>query len=259
MTYRITLRVFVKECGKVQSDVQELRIAEMRTKIKRQLAKHQGLAQSMLPGLCAEDLDMDMEHPMHDACELIDSDDEDGNEFQDVDVEAPGNVAECIKIALPSTTMGGQSDRDIGGPARLRARDVEIKLRIAQCNDALDAIRLTVGKKAYIFRSQVRKAKSKKHKTRAYTKVHAAEASLSRKKAVYDLARRSLVALNAGSETLEVYQELTRQDLRAATHLDSSLRNQKHKKLAWFWTMDDLGETTENQRLHECKCSFGSA
>jgi hypothetical protein len=88
----------------------------------------------------------------------------------------------------------------------------EIQLRIGQCNDALQAIRLTIAKKAMLFRSEVRPAVNKKHKTRAYHKVQAAEASLRCQAQIYRKSRAALKSLNAPPEVLDRFNELSTED-----------------------------------------------
>jgi hypothetical protein len=134
------------------------------------------------------------------------------------------------------------------------ALEAEIQLRVGQCNDALHAIRLAVGKKAFVFRNDVRKARSKKYKTKAYHKVQATADLLSLRAQIYRRSRVALQSLGADESILKKYQVLTAEHLKAKeTFLDSTVKGVKHKHLAWFWTVDIGGDTVDDAMLKECE------
>jgi hypothetical protein len=157
---------------------------------------------------------------------------------------------ESLQLLLPSTLGSAECDRH----GLHRAVDLEIQLRVGQCNDALHAIRLAVGKKAFVFRNDVRKARSKKHKTKAYRKVQSTGDLLSHYAQCYRQARKALQNLGAPEDILAKYQSLTADHLTAKeTFLDSTVKGTKHKHLAWFWTVDIGGEVVDDEILKECK------
>ena len=59
-----------------------------------------------------------------------------------------------------------------------RTAELEIELRIGQCNDALKAVRLALGKKAFLFRTQIRPKGPKTGKTKSWDGIHAADQTL---------------------------------------------------------------------------------
>jgi len=54
----------------------------------------------------------------------------------------------------------------------------ELQLREGQLNDALHQIRIALGHKSYVFRNDVRLARTQRLKTRAWAEVHAVESSV---------------------------------------------------------------------------------
>ncbi|KAF8259195.1 hypothetical protein EI94DRAFT_1707309 [Lactarius quietus] len=130
--------------------------------------------------------------------------------------------------------------------------EAEIRLREGQLNDSLHQIRIALGYKSYLFRHDVRPAHTQKTKTCAWAGVHAVESTVQHHVWVYARVQKSMVDLDAGTNLLDRYKVLRRQDLCVNTSiLAPHIRGQQNKSLAWFWTMDvrqdtDVGEWMED-------------
>jgi len=131
----------------------------------------------------------------------------------------------------------------------------EIQLRIGQCNDALQAIRLFIGKKAFVFKTNIRSAPSKKYKTRAYRQVQSMDSTLRYHAQLYRRARAALQLLNAPRDVIARFRDLLPVDLKTnTTFLNSSVSGVKHANLAWFWYLDMEGDAVDDSVMKECKC-----
>ncbi|KAI9431800.1 hypothetical protein H4582DRAFT_2113351 [Lactarius indigo] len=161
--------------------------------------------------------------------------------------------AEYIPLHLPSHLGYDWCDKN-GAEDLAKA---ELHLREGQLNDSLHHIRIALGHKSYLFRHDVRPARTQRLKTRAWTEVHAAESTVQHHARVYTCARQAIVDLGAGSSLLDRYKVLRRQDLSVKTSVIAPhVRGQRNKSLPWFWTMDvrrdaDVGEWMEDfYRVH---------
>jgi hypothetical protein len=133
---------------------------------------------------------------------------------------------------------------------------VELRLRQGQLNDTLHHIRIALGHKSYLFRKDVRPARTQRLKTRAWAEVHAAESTVQHHARLYMRARQALVDLGAGTFLLDRYKILTRQDLSVKTTIIApDVRGQRNKSLPWFWTMDVRRDTDVGEWMEDCTCS----
>ncbi|KAH9015214.1 hypothetical protein EDB84DRAFT_1567796 [Lactarius hengduanensis] len=129
---------------------------------------------------------------------------------------------------------------------------VELDLRQGQLNDSLHHIRIALGHKSYLFRNNVRPARTQRLKTRAWGKVHAAESTLQHHARVYMCARQAIVNLGASTFLLDRYKVLTRQDLSVKTSIIApQVRGQRNQSLPWFWTMDVRGDADEGEWMED--------
>jgi hypothetical protein len=159
--------------------------------------------------------------------------------------------AEHISLHLPSH-LGHHWFEANGARDLVKA---ELRLREGQLNDSLHHIRIALGHKSYLFRNDVRPARTQRLKTRAWAEVHAAESTVQHHARVYVRARQALVDLGAGSFLLDRYQVLTRQDLSIKTSVIApQVRGQRNKSLPWFWTMDVRRDTDVGEWMEDCKC-----
>ena len=134
----------------------------------------------------------------------------------------------------------------------------ELRLRVGQLNDALHHIRIALGHKSYLFRKDVRPARTQRLKTRAWAEVHAVESTVQHHARVYMRARKAIEELNADALLLDLYKVLRRQDLSVKTSVIAPhVRGQRNKSLAWFWRMDvrrDTSDTSVGEWMKDCAC-----
>jgi hypothetical protein len=159
--------------------------------------------------------------------------------------------AEYIPLHLPSHLGCDWCDEN-------GAEDVakaELRLREGQLNDSLHHIRISLGHKSYLFRHDVRPARTQRLKTRAWAGVHAAESALQHQARMYTRARQAMVDLGAGSSLLDRYKVLRREDLSVKTSVIAPhVRGQRNKSLPWFWTMDVRRDADVGEWMEDCMC-----
>jgi hypothetical protein len=171
-----------------------------------------------------------------------------GNRFPDSDSCVD---AERISLHLPSHLGRNWCDRN----AAEDLAKAELRLREGQLNDSLHHVRIALGHKSYVFRNDVRPARTQRLKTRAWQEVHDAESIVQHHARVYMRARQAIVDLNAGTVLLERYKVLTRQDLSIKTSVIApQATGQRNKSLPWFWTMDVRRDTEVGAWMEECMC-----
>jgi hypothetical protein len=123
-------------------------------------------------------------------------------------------------------------------------------------NDALQSIRLALGKKAFLFQTQIRPGGAKTGKTRPWDNIHSADAELRHAAQLYQASRAAISNL-ARPDLLGRYPKLEQKDLKTSTTLlDTSVHGQKHDKLPWFWYFDVAGDSEANDQMHECELVY---
>jgi hypothetical protein len=163
-----------------------------------------------------------------------------------------GNAdAETMSLHLPS-----HLGRDWCN--RYSAEDLamaELRLREGQLNDSLHHIRIALGHKSYLFRNEIRPARTQRLKTRAWAGVHAVESTVQHHARVYTRARQAMIDLGAAANILDRYKVLSRQDLSVSTTVIApDVRGQRNKSLPWFWTMDVRRDTDVGEWMEDCMC-----
>ncbi|KAI5990508.1 hypothetical protein EDD15DRAFT_2198085 [Pisolithus albus] len=168
----------------------------------------------------------------------------------DISVDDIPELQRCPPDPLPlPSTLG------IAGsiPAELKhLAEIELKLRIGQANDALHGLRLALVDKVVIFHSAMWPTRNYSMKTRAWAMIHMAEKSVARQAKIYQMCRRAIVALGAGSEILSRYQELQKGHLTvntAAFQQNNVPHRQDH--LPWFWSIDNPKQTESRSWMSE--------
>jgi len=190
--------------------------------------------------------------------EWIDTDDNDLDDAEDDPFISPVDCtsdteAECLPILLPST---------IGRERCINADLAEIvekerTLRQGQANDALQGVRMALGKKSFLFRTRLRNSTSKGQKLRSWSDIAIVEAGVRHQAKIYRKARRALIALGASEEIMNSYQVLKKEHLcTSTTVVDPNARGQRNASLAWFWSMDIAGDSARDDIMVECALTF---
>lgn len=244
-TDRLSLRTHVRSLGTGPSMAEKVDLSKRRGKLRVRVAEHQKKARRFLKLTDEEEDNENFEFGEPEV--LLDTDDLPS----DVDVFYESTEIERYSVAMPSSLSAETRERRL----LRKAVDSEIQLRIGQCNDALQGIRMAIGKKAFIYVSDVRKAKTTKGKTRSYDDIKVAHRALQHQAQLYRCSRKALLDLGADKELLEKYQMLHTSQLSTKdTFLDVTERGQKHLNLPWFWNLDVEGDSEDNSRMEECKC-----
>jgi hypothetical protein len=158
--------------------------------------------------------------------------------------------AEHISVHLPSHL--GRSWCNSNAAEDLAK--AELCLREGQLNDSLHHIRIALGHKSYLFRNNVRPARTQRLKTRAWAEVHAVESTVQHHARVYNHARRAMLDLGAEASLLDRYKVLERQDLRIDTAVIApNVRGQRNKSLPWFWSMDIQRDADVGAWMNDCR------
>lgn len=167
--------------------------------------------------------------------------------------DSSGIDAESISLHLPSYVGRNWCDRN----AAEDLAKAELRLREGQLNDSLHHIRIALGHKSYLFRNNIRPARTQRLKTRAWAEVHAVESTVQHHARVYTRARQALKDLGASTPLLDLYKILRRQDLSVKTTvIVSHVRGQRNESLPWFWTMDVRRATEVGEWMEDCMCFY---
>ena len=182
-------------------------------------------------------------------------DDDDGPYSEDSETEeVPEKMPETKSLALPSSLAPGEIDRL--GIVDLARR--EAALRRGQINDALEGLRMALGEKSLLYRTDVRNNKSQRTSLRAWKNVNKQDAIARQHKRAYDRARKALIRLDIDREYLSTLFDITPEDMKMSGDVTEENRmGQRSSTLAWFWRLgsDSAMEEVEiNPRMKECEC-----
>jgi hypothetical protein len=160
-----------------------------------------------------------------------------------------GSNAEDIPILLPST-LGWQWCINHGVQS-LAVK--EAKLRYAQANDSIHRMRLALGFKSALFRTQVRDARTQQTKTRAWTAVHSVDTTVHEHARNYSMARDAYLKVqDASGDSLEL-PPLQQADLRVHTAiLGAAQVGQRNTQLPWIWSFGTSAQE-DGTWMDECE------
>ena len=160
-----------------------------------------------------------------------------------------GPNAENISLLLPSSL--GLEWCANHGVKSLAIK--EAKLRYAQANDSIHRIRLALGFKSALFRTQVREARTQRIKTRAWTAVHSVDTTVHEHARNYSMARDAYLKVqHASADSLEL-PPLHLTDLRVNTAiLGAAQVGQRNKQLSWIWSFG-ISVKQDGTWMDECK------
>jgi len=148
-------------------------------------------------------------------------------------------------IAMASTT-----DHSI--PGWFNVLTTEIELRKAQAYTCLEKIRVEVGHKSFLFRSNIRLARGKQTRLRGYAAVASANKVINLNRTIYHQARTALVRLGAPAQVLETLQPLLPVHVKPLKSVyDPNARSQRNKPAPWIWQLDVSGDADNKQYLAE--------
>jgi hypothetical protein len=134
----------------------------------------------------------------------------------------------------------------------------ESQLRHAQANDAIHQIRLALGFKSALFRTQVRPANTQQTKTRAWNAVHNVDSTLSEHARSYSMARDAYRKLRNKSTIKAELPPLSREDMHIATLvLGSEITGQRNMHRSWIWSFGKM-TADDGTWMDDCELSLAS-
>ncbi|KAH9008092.1 hypothetical protein EDB85DRAFT_1835548, partial [Lactarius pseudohatsudake] len=132
----------------------------------------------------------------------------------------------------------------------------EVQLRHAQASESIHRIRLALGFKSALFRTQVRPAHSQQTKTRAWNVIHSVDTNLHVHARIYSMARDAYRKIQQASVNIQDLPKLRAEDLHVATLvLGSEPVGQRNTQKSWIWgfghTVEDDGTWMDDfERVH---------
>jgi hypothetical protein len=163
-----------------------------------------------------------------------------------------GHNAEDIPIPLPSSL--GWEWCASHGVTSLAIK--EAKLRYAQANDSIHRIRLALGFKSALFRTQVRGSRTQKTKTRAWTAIKSVDTTVHEHSRNYSMARDAYLKVQDPSGGSLELPPLLVADLRVHTAiLGAAQVGQRNTQLPWIWSFG-VAVKQDGTWMDECKWSF---
>jgi len=165
-------------------------------------------------------------------------------------MESPN--AEDIPLLLPSS-LGWEWCINHG----VRSLAIkEAKLRYAQANDSIHRIRLALGFKSALFRTQVRDARTQQTKTRAWTAIHSVDTTVQDHARNYSMARDAYLKVQQASGDLAELPPLRPTDLHVNTAiLGAAQVGQRNQQLPWIWSFG-TSVKQDGTWVDECKSPF---
>jgi hypothetical protein len=138
--------------------------------------------------------------------------------------------AEYAVVPLPSSL-----DKLPPGWQVLAKREED--LRVAQANEAVEALRSDIANKSYLYRANRSLAQGKRERTRGYDTINSVESLMRINGQRYKLATWALSRLGA-SEKYPQFQILTRTDTKAVTAIyEPNKPGQRTDDLSWIWKL----------------------
>ena len=181
-----------------------------------------------------------------------------GTDFEeewDDPIDPPVIPTDCARpesssIALPSA-LPQQSSHRI---SLSRLMNKELELRKGHANDCLAEIRTIIGQQAFQYKKILRPAHNKSNRTRARSSIQNVQRTLMLKSRLYKRTRKAMLSCNIDLDKLDsVYKELTSNDIRVSTAVDSpNVAGSTRTYLSWIWTSHQ-GVTADDNHLTECE------
>ena len=147
-------------------------------------------------------------------------------------------------IVLPSNS----------GSRHASHRDEELKLRMTQAKQSLQALRDAIADKSFQYSDVIRVASRKSVNTRARATIAKLNYKIAFHARVYGRCRQAMGTLDADDVTLQKYQILLKEHLRSsAALLNPNQPGSTRMQLSWIWKTADGGSHQTPDALRECE------
>jgi hypothetical protein len=184
----------------------------------------------------------------------------DFGQFDDVDVDvnpdhrpmaagteaAEGEIIlpERRRLSIPSTWLDTDN----------LYRPMELKLRIEQASETLQALRDAIADKSFQYSHVIRVAPKKGVRTRARTVITKLNETIAYLCHVYGQCRSALVKLGASNQVLNRFQILSKDHVKSSTALlNPNEPGSTNIQLSWIWKMGHGENRSTPDGLRECK------
>ncbi|KAI0069716.1 hypothetical protein K474DRAFT_1680716, partial [Panus rudis PR-1116 ss-1] len=238
---QLLLREQIRKAGVHPSLEERLAIQEDRRKLQSEIDTFTELAPKYLPPRLRSPNMKDA-----DEWENFDDDEKDDEDvLGDHPVDMPIVDVETIPaekqtISLPSSYGHEVCTKDLESLAW-----TEFTLRKGQANDALHNLRVAIGHKSFIHRTQQRpNAPTRPYRKRLRTMkdINGLALSIDVSSNIYKLARNAMLELGMDLEedAADIYKELKKEDVKASTAVvEPNARGQRNEHLSWIWHIRD--------------------
>ncbi|KAH6906278.1 hypothetical protein BKA70DRAFT_1497792 [Coprinopsis sp. MPI-PUGE-AT-0042] len=240
------VKTYVRNLPKRPTASQELELSKRRELLQKDINSFYETAKTLFPEIDFDELKCDQE-PLESI--EIDGEDVDAVPIDD-ETENPFSLSqnECEDVAIPLPSS-------FASPLPMSMEpivDKELKLRVAEANDALEGVREDIGHKSFLYRSNIRLAEGKQQKTRGYAAVRNVNASMRFHIKVYNHARWALSRLGADPALMSYFKPISKEDTKAITAIyKPNARGERNKKVSWIWSMAEQGHEVNSQYLAE--------
>jgi hypothetical protein len=233
---------------------QQLKVAQMRARLGKQVKSFLQAANLFLPNLEEVDLmplkEEIIDTPAEETVVPGDFDVDDGLD-EDYDFEEQDEAeipSEVVVLPLPSNIISVEVKSSIKSLI-----SVERELRKGQANDALEGLRVALANKSLIFSKDVNPSKTTKQTTRAWDSVRNIQSHVLAHARSYERAWEALNSIGI-AEDLLVYQKLNVSDLKTVKDITMAKRyGQGSDALAWFWRIGPSEDSITGEWMQECK------
>ncbi|TEB32063.1 hypothetical protein FA13DRAFT_1628436, partial [Coprinellus micaceus] len=238
----------VRKYGKSPSDSEALEIAKLRERLVTRYQEYYNLGESLFPLVDIHEINT---IPLWGSTCSCDEEDCPHPADREIKGKTPGraslNTPESEVLLMASTTVV----LPVGWGA---VRTAELELRKAQALGCLEQIRIEVGHKSFLFRSNknLKLGDGKTGRLRGYAAIASANRVINLYRSIYHHARSALSKLKAEPALLAKLQLVQPNDVKPllSVYLPNA-RNQRNKPVPWLWALDAFGDITNTSYLAE--------
>ncbi|KAH6869445.1 hypothetical protein BKA70DRAFT_1379648 [Coprinopsis sp. MPI-PUGE-AT-0042] len=240
------VKTYLRNLPKQPSPSQDLETSKRCELLQRDINAFYETAKTLFPDIDFDELKCDQAPLEHIE---IDGEEIDAGPIDD-HIDNPFSLSqhECEDVTIPLPSS-------FASPLPMSMEAIvnkELKLRVAEANDALEGVREDIGHKSFLYRSNIRLAEGKQQKTRGYAAVRNVDASMRFHINVYNHARWALGRLRADAALMSYFKPISKDDMKAITAIyKPNARGERNKKVSWIWTMAGQQQEVHSKYLAE--------
>lgn len=149
---------------------------------------------------------------------------------------------ELCPLSIPSTALS------VDHPLR----SIELGLRILQAKRCLHALREAIADKSFQYLHVIRKASRQAMRLRSRKTIIKLNNQLTYYSRIYYRCRAALLRLGADEQTMQVFQVLKKEDLKASTALiNPNTPGSTKVRVSWLW--ESAGDAVGTAKTKECE------